>query len=97
MPTTPPEALHIPLNREQRRRYEQAAQARGQTLDEFALTVLEAAAGLIPREGEGERPVPLVLSARDSLAFAQAIAAPPEPSPAFIEAAREHRRWVAER
>ena len=97
MPTTPPEALHIPLNREQRRRYERAAQARGQTLDEFALAVLEEAAGLSLREGEAGRPLPLVLSPRDSLAFAQAIVAPPEPSPAFIEAAREHRRRVAER
>ncbi len=97
MTTTPPEALRIPINREQRRRFERAAQTRGQTLDEFALAVLEAAAGLILREGEGERPGPLVLSPRDSLAFAQAIMAPPEPFPAFVEAAREHRRWVEER
>ena len=97
MTTTQPESLRIPINREQRRRFERAAQVRGQTLDEFALAVLEAATGLILREDEGERPIPLVLSSRDSLAFAQAIVAPPEPSPTFLEAAREHRRRVEER
>ncbi len=65
MTTTQPDSLQIPINREQRRRFERAA--------------------------------PLILSPPDGLAFAQAIVAPPEPSPAFLDAARAHHRRVEER
>ncbi len=87
-----PKRLEARITAEQKARFERAAQLQGRTLTDFVLGALEDAANKVIRDHEV-----LTLSARDSLAFAQAILDPPEPTPALLEAMREQCRSVEER
>jgi len=73
------------LNREQKLLIQRAADLEGRSMTDFVIQSAQAAAARTIEE----RSV-LVLSARDSLAFAEAILNPPDPGPGLRRAAREY-------
>jgi uncharacterized protein (DUF1778 family) len=74
------------LNREQKFLIQKAADLEGRSMTDFVLQSAEAAA-----ERTIEKRAILVLTARESEAFAEAILNPPEPGPVLRKAAREYR------
>ena len=73
------------LNRDQKLLIQRAADLEGRSMTDFVIQSAQAAA-----ERTIQERATLVLSARDSLAFAEAILNPPEPVPALRKAAREY-------
>lgn len=78
------------VSREQKRRFEQAAEIEGVTLTDFAISSMERAA----RQTLQEHAL-LVLSARDQRAFVDALLSPPEPNEALRRAAKRHAQLGA--
>jgi uncharacterized protein (DUF1778 family) len=74
------------LNEEQKLIIQRAADLEGRTVTDFVLQSAQAAA-----ERTIERRALLVLDARESVAFANAILSPAEPGPVLREAARDYR------
>jgi uncharacterized protein (DUF1778 family) len=75
------------LNEEQKLLIQRAADLEGRTMTDFVLHSAKTAA-----EQTIERRAMLILTARESEAFAKAILSPAEPGPALRKAAREYRR-----
>jgi uncharacterized protein (DUF1778 family) len=75
------------LNEEQKVLIQRAADLEGRTMTDFVIHSAEAAA-----EGTIERRGMLILTARETKAFAEAILKPAEPGPVLRRAAREYRR-----
>jgi len=80
------------LNEEQKLLIQRAADLEGRTMTDFVLHSAEAAA-----ERTIEKRAMLILTARETAAFANAILNPPSPGPVLREAARAHRKKVAMR
>ena len=80
------------LNEYQKLLIQRAADLEGRTMTDFVLHSAEAAA-----EKTIERRDILVLTARETEAFADAILNPPEPSPALLRAVREYRKKIGPR
>ena len=80
------------LNEEQKLLIQRAADLEGRTLTDFVLQSAQAAA-----ERTIERRAMLILTARESEAFADAVLNPPEPSPVLRRAARHYREKTAQR
>ncbi len=78
------------VSREQKRRFEQAAEVEGVTLTDFAISSMERAA----RQTLQEHAV-LALSARDQRAFLDALLNPPAPNAALRRAAKRHAQLGA--
>jgi uncharacterized protein (DUF1778 family) len=75
------------LNEEQKRIIQRAADLEGRTVTDFVLQSAQAAA-----ERTIERRALLMLDARESVAFANAILSPAGPGPVLRKAAREYRK-----
>ncbi len=75
------------LNEEQKVLIQRAADLEGRTMTDFVIHSAEAAA-----EETIERRGMLILTARETQAFADAILNPAEPGPRLRKAAREYRR-----
>ena len=75
------------LNEEQKLLIQRAADLEGRTMTDFVIHSAAAAA-----EGTIERRGMLILTARETKAFADAILKPAEPGPVLRRAAREYRR-----
>lgn len=86
------ERLEARVSPEQKALFERAAQLQGRTLTDFMVGALQEAATRAIRDHEV-----LTLSARDSLALAEAILNPPEPNEVLREAARRSRELFGER
>jgi uncharacterized protein (DUF1778 family) len=80
------------LNEYQKLLIQRAADLEGRTMTDFVLHSAEAAA-----EKTIERRDILVLTARETEAFVDAILNPPEPNPALLKAFREHRKKIGPR
>jgi uncharacterized protein (DUF1778 family) len=80
------------LNEEQKLLIQRAADLEGRTMTDFVLHSAEAAA-----ERAIENRAMLVLTARETEAFATAILKPPAPGPILRRAAREYRAKIAMR
>ena len=80
------------LNGEQKLLIQRAADLEGRSMTDFVLHSAEAAA-----ERTIEKRAILVLTARESQAFADAILNPPNPGPVLRKAFREYRRRVSSR
>jgi len=80
------------LNGEQKLLIQRAADLEGRSMTDFVLHSAEAAA-----ERTIEKRAILVLTARESQAFAEAILNPPNPGPVLRKAFREYRRRVSSR
>jgi uncharacterized protein (DUF1778 family) len=80
------------LNEEQKFLIQRAADLEGRTMTDFVLHSAEAAA-----ERTIERRAMLILTARETEAFASAILNPPNLGPVLLEAAREYRKKLAKR
>jgi len=80
------------LNEEQKLLIQRAADLEGRTMTEFVLHSAEAAA-----ERTIENRAMLVLTARETEAFADAILNPPDPGPILRRAARQYRETIAKR
>jgi len=80
------------LNEEQKLLIQRAADLEGRTMTDFVLHSAEAAA-----ERTIEKRAMLVLTARETEAFADAILNPPRPGPVLRRAAREYRERIAKR
>ena len=80
------------LNEEQKLLIQRAADLEGRTMTGFVLHSAEAAA-----ERTIENRAMLVLTARETEAFADAILKPPAPGPILRRAAREYRKKIAMR
>ena len=78
------------VSREQKRRFEQAAEIEGVTLTDFAISSMERAA----RQTLQEHAI-LALSARDQRAFVDALLNPPEPNEDLRRAAERHAQLGA--
>jgi uncharacterized protein (DUF1778 family) len=74
------------LNEEQKLLIQRAADLEGCTMTDFVLHSAEAAA-----ERTIEKRAMLILTARETETFANAILNPPDPGPVLRQAAREHR------
>jgi uncharacterized protein (DUF1778 family) len=74
------------LNEEQKLLIQRAADLEGRTMTDFVLHSAEAAA-----ERAIEKRAMLILTARETEAFANAIVKPPSPGPVLREAARKYR------
>ncbi len=85
------ERLEARVTPEQKALFERAAQLQGRTLTDFMVATLHEAAKRTIRDHEV-----LTLSARDSLYFARAILAPPEPNRALRDADRRCRELLGE-
>jgi uncharacterized protein (DUF1778 family) len=85
--------LELTLTSEQEATLRRAAEILGISLNEFAVSSLQAEAEATIREYDEAT---IKLSPRDSLIFAQAILNSGEPNEALRQAAREYRKWVAE-
>lgn len=83
MPTSA--RIEARVSREQKQRFEQAAELEGVTLTDFAIASMERAA----RQTLQEHTI-LTLSTRDQRAFVQALLSPPEPNQALRRAAARH-------
>src|SRR5436309_3369917 len=84
--------LELTVTSEQEATFRRAAEILGVSLDEFAVSLLQAEAEATIREYEEAT---ITLSPRDSLVFAQAVLDPPEPNEALRRAVRDYRKWVA--
>jgi uncharacterized protein (DUF1778 family) len=80
------------LNEEQKLLIQRAADLEGRTMTDFVLHSAEAAA-----ERTIEKRAILVLTARETEVFANAILKPPAPGPVLRRAAREYRENLAKR
>jgi uncharacterized protein (DUF1778 family) len=80
------------LNEEQKLLIQRAADLEGRTMTDFVLHSAESAA-----ERTIERRSMLILTARETEAFARAILNPPNPGPVLRKAAREYREKIAGR
>jgi uncharacterized protein (DUF1778 family) len=80
------------LNEEQKLLIQRAADLEGRTMTDFVLHSAEAAA-----ERTIEKRAMLILTARETEAFANAILNPPGPGPVLRKAAREYRKKPAMR
>ncbi len=80
------------LNEEQRLLIQRAADLEGRTITDFVLHSAESAA-----ERTIEKRAMLILTARETEAFANAILNPPAPGPVLRRAARVHRDKMASR
>src|SRR5436190_21376505 len=80
------------LNEEQKVLIQKAADLEGRTMTDFVLHSAEAAA-----ERTIEERAMLILCARETEAFADAILSPASPGPVLRRAAREHRKKLAKR
>ena len=80
------------LNEEQKLLIQRAADLEGRTMTDFVLHSAEAAA-----ERAIENRAMLVLTARETEAFVDAILKPPAPGPILRRAAREYREKIAMR
>src|ERR1022692_1988261 len=80
------------LNEDQKLLIQRAADLEGRTMTDFVLHSAEAAA-----ERTIEKRAMLVLTARETEAFANAIVNPPGPGPVLRKAAREYRKKPAMR
>jgi uncharacterized protein (DUF1778 family) len=80
------------LNGEQKLLIQRAADLEGRSMTDFVLHSAAAAA-----ERTIEKRAILVLTARESEAFADAILNPPNPGPVLRKAFREYRRRVSSR
>lgn len=78
------------LTEEQKFLIQRAADLEGRTMTDFVLHSAEAAA-----ERTIEKRAMLILTARETEAFASAIVSPPRPGPVLKKAAREYRKKVA--
>jgi uncharacterized protein (DUF1778 family) len=78
------------VSREQKRRFEQAAEIEGVTLTDFAISSMERAATQTLQEH-----AILALSVRDQRAFVDALLNPPEPNEALRRAAERHAQLGA--
>jgi uncharacterized protein (DUF1778 family) len=80
------------LNEEQKLLIQRAADLEGRTMTDFVLDSAKAAA-----ERTIERRAMLILTARETEAFADAILRPAAPGPVLRSAAREYRKKTASR
>jgi uncharacterized protein (DUF1778 family) len=80
------------LNEEQKLLIQRAADLEGRTMTDFVLHSAESAA-----ERTIEKRAMLILTARETEAFADAILNPPEPGPVLRQAARAYRDKTASR
>jgi uncharacterized protein (DUF1778 family) len=80
------------LNEEQKLLIQRAADLEGRTMTDFVLHSAEAAA-----ERTIEKRAMLILTARETEAFANTILNPPGPGSVLREAAREYREKLAKR
>lgn len=80
------------LNEDQKLLIQRAADLEGRTMTDFVLRSAETAA-----ERTIERRATLILTARETLAFANAILNPAAPGPVLRKAAREYRKKSAVR
>lgn len=80
------------LNEDQKLLVQRAAALEGRTMTDFVLHSAEAAA-----ERTIEKRAMLILTARETEAFADAILHPAEPGPVLRKAAREYRQKTAAR
>src|ERR1039458_7145081 len=80
------------LNEEQKLLIQRAADLEGRTMTDFVLHSAEAAA-----ERAIENRAMLVLTARETQAFGEAILKPPAPGPILRRAAREYRERISMR
>ena len=80
------------LNEEQKLLIQRAADLEGRTMTDFVLHSAEAAA-----EQTIEKRALLILTVRETEAFAEAILEPSGPGPVLRKAAREYRKKVAMR
>jgi len=78
------------LNAEQKLLIQRAADLEGRTMTDFVLHSAEAAA-----ERTIEKRAMLILTARETAAFADAILNPPAPGSVLRKAAREYRKHMA--
>jgi uncharacterized protein (DUF1778 family) len=85
------ERLEARLSPEQKALLERAAALEGRTLSDFVVSNAQAAAVETIRRYEL-----IALTARDSLAFAEALATPSAPTEQLRAAARRHRALAAE-
>lgn len=90
---TPPrrERLEARLSPEQKRLLERAAALEGRSLTDFVIASAQAAATETIQRYEV-----IALTARDSLAFADALMQPSAPNERLLIAARRHRDLIAE-
>lgn len=80
------------LNEEQKILIQRAADLEGRTMTDFVLHSAEAAA-----EQTIEKRAMLILTARETEAFANAILVPPDPGSALRQSAREYRKSLGPR
>jgi uncharacterized protein (DUF1778 family) len=85
------ERLEARVSREQKSLLERAAALEGRSLTDFVVASAHAAA-----METIERHEVIALTARDSLAFTQALMHPPAPNEQLHAAARRHREFIAE-
>jgi uncharacterized protein (DUF1778 family) len=92
--TAPPKTYRFDarLNEEQKLLIQRAADMEGRTMTDFVIHSAEAAA-----EHAIERRGMLILTARETKAFADAILKPAEPGPVLRRAAVEYRRKTVHR
>ena len=94
-PQTPPAKVYrfdARLNGEQKLLIQRAADLEGRTMTDFVLHSAEAAA-----ERAIEKRAILILTARETVAFANAIFNPPSPGTVLRKAAREYHAKTARR
>jgi len=84
--------LDLRVTDEQKAQLERAAALRGQTLSGLILQVALREAQQAIRDHDI-----MTLSARDSLAFAEALLDPPVPAPRLVRALEEHRAEFGDR
>ncbi len=88
-PSTKTYRFDARLSAEQKLLIQRAADLEGRSMTDFVLQSAQAAA-----EQAIERRALMVLTARDSEAFAEAILHPPAPGPVLRRAAREYRQKI---
>ena len=94
-PPTPPAKMYrfdARLNEEQKLLIQKAADLEGRTMTDFVLHSAEAAA-----ERTIEKRAMLILTARETEIFANAVLNPPDPGSVLRKAAREYRKHLAMR
>jgi uncharacterized protein (DUF1778 family) len=92
---TPPPKIYrfdARLNEEQKLLIQRAADLEGRTMTDFVIHSAEAAA-----EAAIERRGMLILTARETQAFAEAILKPAQPGPRLLKAAREYVKQASRR
>lgn len=84
-----PDVLEVPITSAQRRLIERAASLSGLSVGEFARISVDSAARRVAETNELT-----ILSARDSLKFAEALLHPPAPNRRLRAAARRHKAML---